>query len=49
LPTSIPPSCTRNPRNSPAETPKAHLFGFILSPCFLVHYRVFLTSTKCDS
>jgi hypothetical protein len=47
LPTSSPPSCTKNPKNSPAETPKAHLFKFILRPCFRVHSRVFLTSFKC--
>jgi hypothetical protein len=49
LPTSIPPSCTRNPKNSPADTPKAHLFGFIFNQCFRVHSKVFFTSFKCES
>jgi hypothetical protein len=49
LPTSIPPSCTKNHMNSPADTPKAHLFGFIFNPCFRVHSRVLFTSSKCES
>ena len=34
-PTSIPLSCTINPKNCPAETPKAHLCGFIFKPYLL--------------
>ena len=39
-PTSIPFSWTMKPRNSPADTSKAHLLGFIFKPCFLVHSKV---------
>ena len=45
-PTSMPLSWTMKPRNCPADTPKAYLHGFILSPCFLVHSNVLRRSAR---
>jgi hypothetical protein len=45
-PTSIPHSWTMKPKNCLADSPKAHLLGFILKPCFLAHSRVSRRSAK---
>jgi hypothetical protein len=42
-PTSIPLSCIKIPRNCPAETPKAHLLGFI---CFLCSFFNLTTTSS---
>ena len=47
-PTLIPLSWTMNPKNCPADTPKAHLLGFIFNQCFLVHSRVSRKSARCS-
>ena len=46
-PHQIPLWCTMKPRNCPADTPNAHLLGFIFKPCFLVHSNTFRKSARC--